>query len=57
MKCLDNFLDFLRDGTNRILRDQGIFFIIEAHPLLGQPAKGIKFSSEGHFHGRLSPYK
>jgi len=28
MKCLDNFLDFLRDGTNRILRDQGIFLLL-----------------------------
>ena len=42
---------------NRILRDQGRFFIIEAHPFFGQLAKGIKFSSEGHFQGRLSHYK
>ena len=42
---------------NRILKDQGRLFIIEAHPFFGQLAKGIKFSSEGHFHGRLSHYK
>ena len=42
---------------NRILKDRGRFFIIEAHPFFGQLAKGIKFSSEGHFHGRLPNYK
>ena len=42
---------------NRILKDQGRFFIIEAHPFFGQLAKGIKFSREGHFHGRLPNYK
>ena len=42
---------------NRILKDQGRFFIIEAHPFFGQLAKGIKFSSQGRFHGRLPNYK
>jgi 2-polyprenyl-3-methyl-5-hydroxy-6-metoxy-1,4-benzoquinol methylase len=42
---------------NKLLKDQGRFFIIEAHPFFGQLAKGIKFSSEGHFHGRLPNYK
>ena len=42
---------------NRILKDQGRFFIIEAHPFFGQLAKGIKFSSQGHFHGHLPNYK
>jgi SAM-dependent methyltransferase len=42
---------------NRILKDQGRFFIIEAHPFFGQLAKGITFSTEGRFHGRLSHYK
>jgi SAM-dependent methyltransferase len=42
---------------NRILKDQGRFFIIEAHPFFGQLSKGITASSEGHFHGRLPNYK
>jgi len=42
---------------NRILKDQGRFYIIEAHPFFGQLSKGITFSSEGHFHGRLPNYK
>jgi SAM-dependent methyltransferase len=42
---------------SKILKDQGRFFIIEAHPFFGQLAKGIKFSSQGHFHGRLPNYK
>ena len=42
---------------NTILKDQGRFFIIEAHPFFGQLSKGIKFSSQGHFHGRLPNYK
>jgi len=41
----------------RILKDQGRFFIIEAHPFFGQLSKGITDSSEGHFHGRLPNYK
>lgn len=43
--------------VKRILKDQGRFFIIEAHPFFGQLAKGITFSSKGHFHGRLPNYK
>ncbi len=50
------FAQVLRE-ISRILKDQGRFFIIEAHPFFGQLAKGIKFSSEGHFHGRLPNYK
>ncbi len=42
---------------NRILKNQGRFFIIEAHPFFGQLAKGIKYSKEGHFHGGLPNYK
>ena len=42
---------------SRIMKDQGRFFIIEAHPFFGQLAKGIKFSREGHFRGRLPNYK
>jgi SAM-dependent methyltransferase len=42
---------------NTILKDQGRFFIIEAHPFFGQLSKGITASSEGHFHGRLPNYK
>ncbi len=54
-----NHEDFTKalSKISRILKDQGRFFIIEAHPFFGQFAKGIKFSSEGHFHGRLSHYK
>lgn len=54
-----NHEDFTQalNKINRILKDQGRFFIIEAHPFFGQFAKGITFSSEGHFHGRLSHYK
>ncbi len=42
---------------NRVLKDEGRFFIIEAHPFFGQLAKGITFSNKGHFHGRLPNYK
>ena len=42
---------------SRILKDQGRFFIIEAHPFFGQLAKGITLSKEGRFHGRLPNYK
>jgi SAM-dependent methyltransferase len=54
-----NHEDFSRalSRIKRILKDQGRFFIIEAHPFFGQLAKGIESSSEGHFHGRLPNYK
>jgi len=42
---------------NRILKDQGRFFIIEAHPFFGQLSKGITTSNNGHFHGLLPNYK
>ncbi len=42
---------------NRILKDQGRFFIIEAHPFFGQLAKGIALSNGGHFRGCLPRYK
>ena len=42
---------------NRVLKNEGRFFIIEAHPFFGQLAKGITFSNKGHFHGRLPNYK
>ncbi len=42
---------------NRILKDQGRFFIIEAHPFFGQLAKGITLSNGGYFRGRLPQYK
>ena len=50
------FSQVLRE-ISRIMKDQGRFFIIEAHPFFGQLAKGIKFSREGHFRGRLPNYK
>jgi SAM-dependent methyltransferase len=41
----------------RVMKDEGRFFIIEAHPFFGQLAKGITSSSNGRFHGRLPNYK
>jgi len=42
---------------SRVMKDQGRFFIIEAHPFFGQLAKGITSSSNGRFRGRLPNYK
>ncbi len=54
-----NHKDFIQalSEIRRVMKDEGRFFIIEAHPFFGQLAKGITFSKEGHFHGRLPNYK
>jgi SAM-dependent methyltransferase len=51
-----DFTQALRE-IRRIMKDEGRFFIIEAHPFFGQLAKGITSSSNGRFHGRLPNYK
>ena len=54
-----NHKDFTQalSEINRVLKDEGRFFVIEAHPFFGQLAKGITLSSKGRFHGRLPNYK
>jgi SAM-dependent methyltransferase len=54
-----NHKDFTQalNEIRRVLKDEGRFFIIEAHPFFGQLAKGITFSTRGHFRGRLPNYK
>jgi SAM-dependent methyltransferase len=54
-----NHKDFTQalSEIRRVMKDEGRFFIIEAHPFFGQLAKGITSSSNGRFHGRLPNYK
>ncbi len=54
-----NHKDFTQalSEIRRVMKDEGRFFIIEAHPFFGQLAKGITSSSKGRFHGRLPNYK
>ena len=54
-----NHKDFTKvlSEIRRVMKDEGRFFIIEAHPFFGQLAKGITFSKEGRFHGHLPNYK
>ena len=54
-----NHKDFTQvlSEIRRVLKDEGRFFVIEAHPFFGQLAKGITLSKEGRFHGRLPNYK
>ena len=54
-----NHKDFTQalSEIRRVMKDEGRFFIVEAHPFFGQLAKGITLSKEGRFHGRLPNYK
>ena len=56
---MHNHKDFTQalSEIRRVMKDEGRFFIIEAHPFFGQLAKGITSSSKGRFHGRLPNYK
>jgi SAM-dependent methyltransferase len=54
-----NHKDFTQalSEIRRVMKDEGRFFIVEAHPFFGQLAKGITLSKQGRFHGRLPNYK
>jgi SAM-dependent methyltransferase len=54
-----NHKDFTQalSEIRRVMKEEGRFFIVEAHPFFGQLAKGITLSKQGRFHGRLPNYK